>query len=55
MTDAPAITETAPTNELVEPVDPTDGTKLDYAVLTWLVGATFVVILNETIMASPYA
>ncbi len=50
MADAPAITDT--TNE--RPVKQTDDTpdedKPDYAVLTWLVGATFVVILNETIM-----
>jgi DHA2 family lincomycin resistance protein-like MFS transporter len=44
MTDAPAITDT--TNELTtETAD--EGS---YSVLWWLVGATFVVILNETIM-----
>jgi len=52
MTDAPAITETASTDE--HPVNQTPATpdagKPDYAILTWLVGATFVVILNETIM-----
>ncbi len=58
MTDAPAITET-PTNEPSVPttvprkreVPPaTDAEAPDYALLTWLVGATFIVILNETIM-----
>lgn len=49
MTDAPAITQTPTTNEpSVKRKDTTD--KPDYAVLTWLVGATFVAILNETIM-----
>ncbi|HKY59157.1 MAG TPA: MDR family MFS transporter [Aeromicrobium sp.] len=49
MTDAPAITQTPTTNEpSLKSNDTTD--KPDYAVLTWLVGATFVAILNETIM-----
>jgi len=52
MTDAPAITQTPSTDE--HPANETDNTpdaaKPDYAVLTWLVGATFIVILNETIM-----
>jgi DHA2 family lincomycin resistance protein-like MFS transporter len=47
MADAPAITDT--TNEHTMKQTP-DADKPDYAVLTWLVGATFVVILNETIM-----
>lgn len=52
MTDAPAITQTPSTDE--HPANQTiptpDGDQPDYAVLTWLVGATFIVILNETIM-----
>src|SRR5215212_3813212 len=49
MTDAPAITDT--TNEHPMEQAP-DAGEADYAVLTWLVGATFVVILNETIMVN---
>jgi len=52
MSDAPAITQTPPTNEhtVTQTEIAADTDKPDYAVLTWLVGATFVVILNETIM-----
>ena len=52
MTDAPAITQTPSTDEqLANETSPApDADQRDYAVLTWLVGATFIVILNETIM-----
>jgi DHA2 family lincomycin resistance protein-like MFS transporter len=43
MTDAPAITDEATTAAAAK-------MKADYGVVAWLVGATFVVILNETIM-----
>ena len=50
MTDAPAITDTTNEHPVKQTDDTPDADKPDYAVLTWLVGATFVVILNETIM-----
>jgi DHA2 family lincomycin resistance protein-like MFS transporter len=48
MTDAPAITDM--TNEHTANPANTPAEPGSYAILGWLVGATFVVILNETIM-----
>ena len=45
MTDAPTITDTHRADN-----EDTVKRQADYAVLTWLVAATFIVILNETIM-----